>query len=107
MKILSLTLLMLILSGCYQTDTKKSTTPQVQNIKIDQSNICIFSSDEEAKMCKTGQLAWFRPSQWGNEQLPLNVAGLYCDFNHQVMNNNSGVICVFTNERLFLLDSEQ
>jgi len=72
--------------------------------KIDQSDICIYSTDAEAKQCESGKLAWFKPQRWGNEQLPLNVAAVYCDFNHEIMYNNAGVICVFTNKRLSLLD---
>ncbi|MAC99651.1 MAG: hypothetical protein CMK76_07200 [Pseudomonadales bacterium] len=48
--------------------------------------------------------ALFKPSRWGSEQLPLNIAGAYCDFNYQVMYNNSGVICVFTDKRLSLVN---
>ena len=66
--------------------------------------MCIYSSDEEAKQCKSGEMSWFKPNQWGNEQLPLSVAGAYCDFNYEVMYNNSGVICVFTDKRLALVN---
>ncbi len=75
-----------------------------QKAQVDQSKICIYSTDEEAKQCKAGELSWFKPSRWGNEQLPLNVAGAYCDFNYEIMYNNSGVICVFTDKRMSLVD---
>ncbi len=87
----------LMLSACGLADGNNGKTP------IDQSKLCIFSNDEDAKHCKPGELAMFRPDFWGNEQLPLNVAAIYCDFNHQVMYNVAGVICVFTDERLHLL----
>ena len=67
---------------------------------IDQSKMCTYSTDKEAKKCKSGELAWFSPSQWGNEQLPLSVAAAYCDFNYEIMYNKSGVICVFTDKRI-------
>ena len=91
-KSLLLALSVFALSGCNQT------------AQIDQSKICIASSDEEVKKCTTGELIIFKPSRWGNEQLPLNIAGAYCDFNYQVMYNNSGLICVFTDKRLSLVN---
>ncbi len=75
-----------------------------QQAQIDQSKMCIYSTDEEAKQCKTGGMSWFKPGRPGNEQLPLNVAGAYCDFNYEIMFNNSGVICVFTDKRLSLVN---
>jgi len=71
--------------------------------KIDQSNMCIYSSDKEAKSCKDGQMSFFRPSSWGNEQLPLDVTAAYCDFNYPVVYTNAGVVCVFTTKRMPLL----
>lgn len=70
-----------------------------------QSKICIWQTDEEAKKCKNGELSYFSPDRWGNEKLPLNVIASYCDTNHQVIMNNSGVICTFTNERLHYLET--
>ena len=52
-------------------------------------------------------MSWFQPSSWGNEQLPLMVVAAYCDFNYQVVQNNSGVICVFTTKRMQLLDKAE
>jgi len=70
---------------------------------LDQSSLCFFASDKEAQACKDGQLAFFRPDTWGNEQLPLIVAATYCDFRHPVVQNNSGVVCVFSAARLHLV----
>jgi hypothetical protein len=69
---------------------------------IDQSKLCIFSDDDGAKKCKNGETLFFSPQNWGNEQLPLNVAALYCDTNYQIMYNNAGVVCIFTDKRLQL-----
>lgn len=91
-KIALLTLAALALTGCNQ------------KAQIDQSKMCMFSTNEEAKQCKAGELAWLKPSSWGNEQLPLSAAAVYCDFNYEVMHNNSGVICVFTDKRLSLVN---
>ena len=38
--------------------------------------------------------------------MPLSVAAAYCDFNHPVMHNNAGVICVFTEKRLRLVNGQ-
>ena len=91
-KALLLALSVFALSGCYQ------------NAQIDQSKLCIASTDEEAKKCTAGELILFKPSHWGNEQLPLNIAAAYCDFNHQVIYNNSGLICTYTDKRLSLVN---
>lgn len=91
-KIALVTFAALALTGCNQ------------KAQIDQSKMCMFSTDEGAKQCKAGELAWLKPSSWGNEQLPLGAAAAYCDFNYEIMYNNSGVICVFTDKRLSLVN---
>lgn len=90
-KVVVFGVLALVLSGCGE------------RAQIDQSKMCLASTDQDAKACKNGELVTFKPSSWGNEQLPLNIAAAYCDFNYEVMYNNSGVICVFTDKRLGLL----
>lgn len=69
-----------------------------------QNDACIYSNDDEAKQCKEGQIGFFRPHSWGNEQLPLNAAAVYCNFNHPVVHNDGGVVCVFTRKRMHLLE---
>ncbi len=66
---------------------------------VAQDTMCVYSTEEEAKLCKDGKMSWFKPRSWGNEQLPLIVAAAYCDFNHQVVMNNAGVICTFNSQR--------
>ena len=67
-----------------------------------QSKICIYNTDPQAERCKAGQMAWFRPDdgQLISEQMALSVAAAYCDFDHPVMHNRAGVVCVFTDQRL-------
>lgn len=81
----------LLLSGCLDFQNKAAT--------IDQSKSCLVQTDEQIKNCKVGELVLFAPQRWGNEQLPLFIIAQYCDTNHQVMYNNSGVVCVFAGER--------
>ena len=71
--------------------------------ETNQSKLCVFSNDAQAKKCKTGELAYFSPDSWGNDQLPLNVIATYCDTNRPIEFNVSGVICTFTDKRLWLL----
>ena len=70
--------------------------------RIDQSGLCTYNTDPQAERCKAGQMAWFRPDQGQqiSEQMALSVAAAYCDFDHQVMYNRAGVLCVFTDQRL-------
>ena len=81
----------LSLSACFNDDSPK-----------EQSSLCIYNTDPQAERCKPGQMAWFRPEdgQQITEQAALSVAAAYCDFNHQVMHNRAGVLCVFTDQRL-------
>ncbi|MDP2243406.1 hypothetical protein [Pseudomonas sp.] len=69
---------------------------------IDLSGLCTFNTDPQAERCKPGQMAWFRPDQGAliSEEMALSVAAAYCDFNHPVMHNRAGVLCVFTDQRL-------
>ncbi|HWV09690.1 MULTISPECIES: hypothetical protein [unclassified Pseudomonas] len=81
----------LSLSACFKDDAQNT-----------QSNLCTFNTDPQAERCKAGQMAWFRPDdgQLISEQMALSVAAAYCDFNHPVMHNRAGVLCVFTDQRL-------
>ena len=71
--------------------------------RTDQARLCTFGSDQGAKRCKDGELAYFAPQSWGNEQLPLNVIAAYCDTNRPIQFNQAGVVCTFTDKRLWLL----
>ncbi|MEI7843879.1 MAG: hypothetical protein WCI39_12720 [Gallionellaceae bacterium] len=81
----------LALTGCLGKEDAK--TP------INQKETCMFSQIGSAT-CAEGQLALFTPNSWGNEQLPLYAASVFCDFNHPVVQNNGGVLCVFTKQRI-------
>lgn len=76
----------LVLTGCFESLGRVSS--------IDQSTVCRFNDTEAAKQCKHGQLAFFQPERFGNEQLPLMVAATYCDFSHPIIHNAGGVVCV-------------
>jgi len=75
--------------------------------ETDQSKLCIFSNDEQAKKCKPDELAYFSPGVWGSAQMPLNVIATYCNTNRPVQFNEAGVVCTFTDKRLWLLKAEK
>jgi hypothetical protein len=81
----------LSLSACFNDDPA-----------IDLTGLCTYNTDPQAERCKPGQMAWFRPDQGKliSEEMALSVAAAYCDFNHPVMHNRAGVLCVFTDQRL-------
>lgn len=45
--------------------------------------------------CKEGQIFSFQPNRWGNQQLPIYVVSYFCDFNAPIVQNESGVVCVY------------
>lgn len=67
---------------------------------LEQSSLCEFANVVEAVQCRDGQLMFFAPNTWGNDQLPLTAAAVYCDWNHQVIHTKGGVVCVFTSARI-------
>jgi hypothetical protein len=89
MSIRSTALIGLTLAGCQYPQTGG----------IDQKSVCVYSDDTEAQQCDEGQLAWFDPPVWGNEQLPLIAIASYCNTNYPIAMNNAGVVCVFTQQR--------
>ncbi len=70
------------LAGCKEQAAQKPP--------VDQSRICIYSNDEEARKCVNGELSFFNLTRWGNEQLPLFVVAQYCDTNYNITYNNAG-----------------
>lgn len=88
----------LLLTGCL------SDYPQLQN--VDQTQLCVASTDQEAMECPEGELFMARLLE-PNPQIrafnALNTAALYCDTNHQIFENEAGVMCVMTHDRVELL----
>lgn len=67
---------------------------------FDQSSVCTWSDENSLQQCKEGQLGFFAPASFGNDQLPLLVVSRYCDMRYQVVQNNGGVVCVITHQRV-------
>lgn len=99
-RILGTMLLVGALSGMLSACGGGSGASGSASREVAQDSICVYADDDGARKCKEGQLAWFQPRSWGNEQLPLLVVATYCDTNHQVVMNNAGVVCAFTSKRL-------
>ncbi len=91
-KILMLVLMASSISAC--------NTPWTESTTFDQSSLCSWSDEASLKNCKEGQLGFFAPATFGNEQLPLLVTANYCDFRHPVVYNSGGVVCVITFQRI-------
>ncbi|MGO2132318.1 MAG: hypothetical protein ACTH3D_05380 [Halomonas sp.] len=88
----------LLLTGCL------SDYPQFQ--AVDQTKLCVASTDEEAMQCPEGELFMARLLQPNPEIRAfnaLNTAALYCDTNHPIFENQAGVMCVMTHDRFELL----
>lgn len=71
--------------------------------EVDQSRMCIATTDAQAMECPEGELFMARLSQ-SNQAIRafnvLNTAALYCDTNHPIFENAAGVICVMTHQRI-------
>ncbi|MFG6176274.1 hypothetical protein ACGTN6_03420 [Halomonas sp. THAF12] len=88
----------LLLSGCL------SDYPQFQT--VDQSNLCVAASDEQAMACPEGELFMARvmqPNPATRAFNVLNTAALYCDTNYPIFENPAGVMCVLTHQRVDML----
>jgi hypothetical protein len=64
-----------------------------------QSSICVASNLEDLQQCKNGEVLAFQPDIFGNEQLPIIVSAMACDFNYPIVSNVGGVSCIFTDKR--------
>lgn len=88
----------LLLTGCL------SDYPAFQT--IDQTKLCVAATDEEAMACPEGELFMARLLQPNKEVRAfnaLNTATLYCDTNHPIFENEAGIMCVMTHQRIDLL----
>lgn len=88
----------LLLSGCL------SDYPQFQT--VDQSQLCIATTDEQAMECPEGELFMARLTQPNRDIRAfnsLNTAALYCDTNYPIFENDAGVMCVMTHQRVDML----
>ncbi|MGY4877237.1 hypothetical protein ACLUEY_05030 [Vreelandella aquamarina] len=75
---------------------------------VDQSSVCVASSDEQALDCPEGGLFMARLAiSNADVQNPLilesrllNTMALYCDSNYEIHHTQTGVLCVLTHERI-------
>jgi hypothetical protein len=65
-----------------------------------QGNVChVKNGDEAAKNCENSDVILYQPSSFGNEQLPIIISAAFCDYEHPIVYNSSGVSCIFTDTR--------
>jgi len=89
----------LILSSCFEPGKKESKNEN-QESKEDKPELCVIENkDVDISHCEDGQLLVFLPNSWGNDQLPIIVAALYCNFDYSVVYNNGGVVCKLDKKR--------
>ena len=84
-------------------------------VDIDQSSVCVASSDEQALGCPAGEMFMARlalsDADVNNplirENRLLNTMALYCDTNYQIHKTQVGILCVLTHERISAAASDE
>lgn len=95
-----------LLTGCQEQ--RPGSASKLGATAGNQYQLCETNSYQQAlQSCKEGQLVSVLPNRWGNEQFPLVMASVVCDFDHTVVQTNGGVVCVFTKKRFDNLMAEQ
>jgi len=84
-------------------NTNDNVSSQVSEVGTE---LCMAFDMNSIGNCQKGTKLMFLPQRWGNDQLPIIVAGSHCDFNHPVVYNNGGVACVKLSEAV-VQSSEQ
>lgn len=93
-RLLFLLLLSLFLFACSQEKAGESVSEVGKRA-------CIVQEIANAPPpCKDGDLFMFLPQVFGNRQLPVVIAGHFCDFNYPVVWTEGGVACVYTSARI-------
>ncbi|MBP5788839.1 MAG: hypothetical protein J6W29_01215 [Neisseriaceae bacterium] len=101
-KITALTAVLLSLTACDKMPMPmtKSNQNGTMEISTPPGNWTLEDIEWMLKNGKKGQVVAFLPNRWGNAQLPLVFVHTMCDTNYQVIMNESGVVCTYTDVRL-------
>lgn len=97
---LALIVIAFFLNGIYKnnSDAKGNLVKNADNTSSEApevgTQLCMAFDMDSIGNCQKGTKLMFLPQRWGNDQLPIIVAGSHCDFNHPVVYNNGGVACV-------------
>lgn len=95
MKKITLIILNILIVFFYGCDFASSSKERNFN------SLCtVYNIKEIEKVCKDGDILSFMPSIYGNDQLPIIVSSLYCNFNYPIVWNVGGVSYVYTSERI-------
>ncbi|QEM82460.1 hypothetical protein [Halomonas binhaiensis] len=111
-------------AGVYATSGQNKSEQQnrEQSGAIDQSQVCVATTDEQVLSCEVGKPFMARLNLNGNdvsplaleqrvlntmalEQRVLNTMALYCDTNYPIHHTQTGVLCVLTDARIGKLPS--
>ena len=67
---------------------------------LKQDKICkVGDGTSVKKTCKDGDILLWVPAVFGNEQTPIFIIALFCDFSQEITYNKGGAACVFTTKR--------
>ena len=91
-----------LFSGIFLVSCGNTVSNTVKdNNETPQDDLCIITKIPDAgSTCKVGQLMYFEPERWGNEQLPMTFIAVACDTNKPIYYNNGGVVCTFTYRKI-------
>lgn len=93
-KLISIMLTSCALVACNDSNSAAVHTQQSQ--LTPQDNVCDISEMYEAKaLCTPGEIVYFEPNRWGNEQLPTTFIALACDTNKPIYFTKGGVVCTY------------
>lgn len=86
-------------SAITQSKTEVQVEENVEKLGEKPSNvICMVDSwqrDDVLDSCEPGERVLYTPNSWGNEQLPVRFAALYCDPRYSIALTKGAVSCVF------------
>ena len=90
----------LVLTGCYEQESRAQSVQAVAEPAIDQSETCFFRDLGLNRNCKIGQKAIMLPDEeYAREELSLMFVARYCDFRYPIVANGRGVTCIFYPEK--------
>lgn len=104
-KVLTLTGLSLATLFFVACSDEVKNSKQAGNYK---NHICLVENLNDAQyICEDGDVMLYRPTRWGNEQLPVVASAFSCNFNFPIVTSNGGVSCVFQNRNIKIAKSSE
>ena len=66
--------------------------------KSEPPRLCVVNK-LDASGCKPGDNIYFKPDYFGNEQLPVEFAAMFCDLSKPVAMTTGGVACTYVGQK--------